>query len=99
MQSATTEGLVHQEEENARRYTIVGIYNSNENMCKGLEDIWAKKTPAQAFVTLSSPDVAVTNKSDKKEQLPKKTERANGKFFENEKRTINAIARNRNEVQ
>ena len=71
MQSATTEGLVHQEEENARRYTIVGIYNSNENMCNGLEDIWAKKTPAQAFVTLSSPDVAVTNKSDKKEQLPK----------------------------
>ena len=71
MQSATTEGLVHQEEENARRYTIVGIYNSNENMCKGLEDIWAKKTPAQAFETLSKPDVAVTNKSDKKEQLPK----------------------------
>ena len=71
MQSATTEGLVHQEEENARRYTIVGIYNSNENMCKGLEDIWAKKTPAQAFETLSKPDVTVTNKSDKEEQLPK----------------------------
>ena len=37
----------------------------------GLEDMWAKRTPAQAFEVLSQPDVTVTNASDKVVQLEK----------------------------
>ena len=70
MQTATEEGL-RPATVDARRYKIVGIYNTNDSMTKGLEDIWANKNPAQAFETLSKPDVTVTNKSDKEDQLPK----------------------------
>ena len=36
-----------------------------------LTDMWATKTPQQAFEILSKPDVSVTNESDKQMQLPK----------------------------
>ena len=55
-----------------RRYEIRCIYNAtNSGIDDALIDLWAKKTPAQAWQTLSKPDVTVTNEKDKGSQLPK----------------------------
>ena len=70
MQQPTANGL-RPAGEDERRWTIVPIYNASEMFVRGLEDMWAKRTPAQAFEVLSQPDVTVTNASDKVVQLEK----------------------------
>ena len=70
MQQPTASGL-RPASEAARRWTIVPIYNASEMFARSLEDMWAKRTPAQAFEVLSQPDVTVTNASDKVVQLEK----------------------------
>lgn len=40
-------------------------------MKEGLFAMWAQRTPAEAHAILASPDVSVTNQSDKEVQLPK----------------------------
>ena len=70
MQTATKDGL-RPATVAERRCEITPIYNTNQNMAEALTEIWATKTPAQAFVTLAKPDVTVTNQSDKDGQLPK----------------------------
>ena len=70
MQQPTASGL-RPAGEDERRWTIVPIYGASEIFARGLEDMWAKRTPAQAFEVLSQPDVTVTNASDKVVQLEK----------------------------
>ena len=70
MQTATMDGLrpaVALEQ----RFTIVPIYNTNENLKAALVAMWAKTTPEKAYGALKQPDVTVTNQSDKDAQLPK----------------------------
>ena len=54
-----------------KRCVIEPMYNANKIFATYLRDMWAKKTPQQAFDFLSKPDVTVTNQSDKDNQLPK----------------------------
>ena len=54
-----------------RRWTIVPIYNANNSLARSLEEMWATRTPAEAYAVLSQPDVTVTNASDKVTQLAK----------------------------
>ena len=70
MQQPTASGL-RPAGEGERRWTIVPIYGASEMFARGLEDMWAKRTPAQAFEVLSQPDVTVTNLNDKDVQLKK----------------------------
>ena len=64
MQTVTAEGL-RPSPEGKRRYKIVPIYGANEYLSRGLEELWAKRTPEEAVQVLSQPDVSVTNASDK----------------------------------
>ena len=70
MQQTTAAGL-RSAEGSARRFSIVPIYGANEAFAKGLIDMWARRTPAEALEVLRQPDVTVTNPSDKLEQLGK----------------------------
>ena len=70
MQQPTASGL-RPASEAARRWTIVPIYNASEMFARSLEEMWAKRTPAEALAVLSKPDVTVTNQGDKDMQLPK----------------------------
>ena len=45
------------------------LHPANGCLVQGLEAMWATKTPLEAFTTLSKPDVTVTNKNDKDEQV------------------------------
>ena len=72
MQMVTAQGLKSAVGSNAVRHTIRCIYNA----VQGIDDLrliemWATKTPLEAFTVLSRPDVSVTNQSDKDSQLPK----------------------------
>lgn len=70
MQTATCNGLqaaaLHE-----RRFEIVSIHNASTTLQNELVEMWATKTPEQAYELLSKPDVTVTNESDKDAQLPK----------------------------
>jgi len=70
MQQVTADGL-RSADASMRRYTVVTTYNANEAMSKGLVDMWANRTPAEAIEVLSKDDVTVTNLSDKHQQLGK----------------------------
>ena len=52
-----------------RRETIVTIYNGTQTAVKLLEEQWADVSPEQAMVVLATPDVTVTNQSDKTTQI------------------------------
>jgi hypothetical protein len=74
MQFATPNGLKSAVGTKNARYHIVCIHAAAvqaELYRKVLVDIWANRTPQQAFNFLSNPDVKVTNESDKHSQLPK----------------------------
>ena len=74
MQFATPSGLKSAVGTKNARYHIVCIEAAAglaELYTKALVDIWATKTPQQAFDILCKPDVTVTNQSDKRDQLPK----------------------------
>ena len=66
-------GLTNASEEE-RRVTVCCIHGARAVSAlqeKALVDLLAYKTPQEAHALLSNPDVAVTNQSDKEEQLPK----------------------------
>ena len=52
-----------------RRETIVTIYNGTATAVKLLEEQWADVSPEQAMAVLATPDVTVTNESDKTTQI------------------------------
>ena len=68
MQQATTGKLCRASGEE-RRETIVTIYNGTATAKKLLEEQWSDVTPEQAMVVLATPDVTVTNQSDKTTQI------------------------------
>ena len=72
LQMCTPDGLAPASAE-ARRCTIVPIYNANDYIKDALVDtcMWSSKTPAEAYDILARPDVMVTNMSDKDAQLPR----------------------------
>ena len=70
MQAVTDSGLRPASEAECR-HTIVPIVNANSSIAKALVEMWAEKTPEEAHIILSKPDVTVTNQSDKDEQLAK----------------------------
>ena len=74
MQFATPDGLVSAVDTKNERFDIICIQNAATNAAhhvQGLINIWAAKTPQEAFEILSKPDITVTNQSDKDNQLPK----------------------------
>ena len=71
MQDTTLGGLKSAVGTARERHTIKCIYNAGGGMAGELVRMWASKTPAEAFQTLSQPDVSVTNQSDKEVHLPK----------------------------
>ena len=74
MQFATPDGLRSAVGTANSRHHIVCIQNAapqREQFTSALTDTWANKTPQEAHDFLSSPDVQVTNASDKRGQLPK----------------------------
>ena len=70
MQSVSVEGLTPTPKESLR-CEIVPISNANPDMVASLVSMWANKNPRNAHAALARPDVIVTNKSDKENQLPK----------------------------
>ncbi len=72
MQTATPEGL-RPAAEAERRFTIKCIHNAHEAHGQALVDLCSTKTPEQMFNVLKSPDVVVTNQSDKTSMLSKIT--------------------------
>ena len=71
MQKCTANGL-SSARGSERRWTVVCIHLAQPKI-EGvkLEEVWSTASPADAFVTLSSPDVGITNDSDKDVQLPR----------------------------
>ena len=68
MQQATT-GKLCRASGAERRETIVTIYNGTATAVKLLEEQWADVSPEQAMKVLATPDVTVTNESDKTTQI------------------------------
>ena len=68
MQQATT-GKLCRASGAMRRETIVTIYNGTQTAVKLLLEQWADVSPEQAMVVLATPDVTVTNQSDKTTQI------------------------------
>ena len=54
-----------------RRWSIVPIYNATATGAQLLEEMWAQRTPSEAYGVLVQPDVTVTSQSDKVTQLGK----------------------------
>mmetsp|Transcript_15988 Transcript_15988/g.52385 ORF Transcript_15988/g.52385 Transcript_15988/m.52385 type:complete len:114 (+) Transcript_15988:761-1102(+) len=54
-----------------RRCTVVPIHQATEGMASELIMMWASRSVDEAIETLASPDVTVTNQSDKELQLYK----------------------------
>jgi len=72
MQSCTRDGLVPAVGSPHLRCTIKCIHNATAGSeDKKLLDMWAQRTPQEAFNVLRRPDVTVTNTSDKEGQLGK----------------------------
>ena len=53
-----------------RRYTVVPMHNAPAILSDMLITLWAGKSPQEAHQILASPDVILTNQSDKAVQLP-----------------------------
>ena len=70
MQTVTEDGLRPSAEADSR-CTILPIYNTNDELVRGIRALWSNKSPEDAFRTLAKPDVTVTNQADKDNQLPK----------------------------
>merc|ERR1712087_299274 len=71
MRKVTTNGL-EPSPETERRYVIKCIHNATDtNMKNDIVASWRKKTTEKALGFLRSPDVMVTNQSDKDVQLKK----------------------------
>lgn len=68
MQQATR-GKLCRATGNERRETIMSIYNGTATAAALLEETWANVTPLEAMDVLGSPDVTVTNQSDKTMQI------------------------------
>ena len=71
MQTISDEGGLKPASQEARRCHITPILGANANMVDGLLAMWAQRTPDEAYRLLASPDVTVTNRRDKDEQLDK----------------------------
>ena len=74
MQKLTSNGVVSSTRLESRRFLIACIYNAAEAAnayTDLLVDTWKGKTPEDAHDILASPDVSVTNQSDKDVHLPK----------------------------
>jgi len=70
MQLPSTSGLVPAPA-SEHRCIIIPIHNASTATRQELLSLWAQRTPEEAKEVLSSPDVIVTNQSDKENQLPK----------------------------
>ena len=69
-QSATSEGLTNRKGDARRNYVVISL-GAPASLEQALVEEWSDCTPKQAHGKLSQPDVAVTNQSDKDNQLPK----------------------------
>ena len=69
-QSATSEGLTNRKSDVRRNYVVFSL-GAPASFEEALVEEWSDCTPEQAHGKLSQPDVAVTNQSDKDNQLPK----------------------------
>merc|ERR1712083_624544 len=54
-----------------RRAVVRPIHQAGEHQAEQVVNMWAGRTPQQAYEVLSQPDIAVTNEKDKFAQLPK----------------------------
>ena len=70
MQASTAAGL-RPAESAQRRCTAVPTLNASAEHATHLLQMWAHKTPQQAYDVLQLPDVTVTNQGDKSTQLQK----------------------------
>ena len=75
LQTTTERGLVpvalRRTHNQQPREHLWPIHSATDELADALNRMWREKTPEQAHRTLSSPDVRVTNQSDKEGQLKK----------------------------
>ena len=70
MQAVHPEGLTPATREQ-QRFDIVPIHGANKITGESLKNMWAERTPEEAYDLLKKPDVTVTNHGDKEIQLDK----------------------------
>jgi len=70
MQMVTPEGLKPATLDQ-NRFDIVPVHGANKITGESLKNMWAERTPQDAYDLLKEPDVTVTNQSDKEIQLVK----------------------------